>query len=355
MTGGGVGKSRCGKTVAVGMSGGVDSSVALQMLYDQGFKVFGVTARMTVEFSRCCATDDIERAREQCEQLGVSHQVIDVSETFKERVIDTFMGEYLQGRTPSPCVICNRSIKFGELLEASLTLGADYLATGHYARIAPGPALLRGKDLHKDQSYFLAHLTAHQLNHTLFPLGELTKPEVQQFALDQGIAARKSRESQELCFVTEGTHGDYIDLRSFVTRGAGDIVTLDGAVVGQHRGIHHYTVGQRKGLGVALGRPVYVVRLEAEANRVVIGDVDDVAGRRMTVSAMHWIADDPPESTAGCGCQVRYKHAPAPCDFEDIGDGRIEITFSEPQFALTPGQLAVIYRGDEVLGGGWIE
>ena len=343
------------ETVAVGMSGGVDSSVALALLREQGLNVFGVTARMTVEYSRCCATDDVERARAQCEEIGVPHHVVDVCETFKEQVIDSFMTEYLQGRTPSPCVLCNQTVKFGELLDRALELGADRLATGHYARLGPGPVLMRGRDPAKDQSYFLAHLTAAQLGRTLFPLGEMTKPEVQAYAARHGVAARNSKESQELCFVTEGTHGEYIDLRSFATQGAGEIVTADGTVVGQHRGIHHYTIGQRKGLGIALGHPVYVIRLDAARNQVVVGEVADAQGQRMTVSGVHWIGGHWPDAAQGCACQVRYKHTPAPCAVENLGQGRMGVQFAEAQFALTPGQLAVIYRGEQVLGCGWIE
>ena len=342
-----------GSVVAVGMSGGVDSSVAVALLVRQGYRVFGVTAKMTQEYSRCCADEDICRAAKMCEQLGIEHHVIDVCDAFQSHVIDGFMDSYLSGQTPSPCVVCNREIKFGSLLRESMALGADYLATGHYVRLQEVDgqfALRRGVDAAKDQSYFLARVGQEQLKHVLFPLGEYRKREVSQLAADFDLEARKSRESQELCFVTEGTHGDWIDLRSFDTRGPGDIVDATGKVLGQHRGIHHYTIGQRKGLGVAVGHPVYVINIDAATNRIVLGEREQSLRRELNLRDVRWVGERP----ASLLCQVRYNHRAAACSIVSESDDTLSAIFEEPQFAITPGQLAVFYDDDVVVGSGWI-
>jgi tRNA-specific 2-thiouridylase len=339
--------------VAVGMSGGVDSAVAAALLVEQGYRVFGVTAKMTQEYSRCCADEDICRAAKMCAQLGVEHHVIDVCDAFQSSVIDGFMESYLSGQTPSPCVTCNREIKFGALLTQAMELGAETLATGHYVRLsegADGPRLRRGVDAGKDQSYFLARLGREQLRHTRFPLGELQKRQVSQLAADFDLEARKSRESQELCFVTQGTHGEWIDLRSFDTQGPGDIVDGDGNIIGQHRGIHHYTIGQRKGLGVAVGRPVYVIAIDAEQNRIVLGEREQTLRRSFRLRDVSWSGDRPDALL----CQVRYNHRAAPCTISSEEGDTLSGEFAEPQFAITPGQLAVFYDDDCVVGSGWI-
>jgi len=339
--------------VAVGMSGGVDSAVAAALLVKQGYRVFGVTAKMTREYSRCCADEDICRAANMCTQLGIEHHVIDVCDAFESHVINGFMDSYLSGQTPSPCVVCNREIKFGSLLDESMALGADRLATGHYVRLVEQDShlfLRRGVDAGKDQSYFLARLNQQQLQHTLFPLGDLRKREVSQLAADFDLEARKSRESQELCFVTQGTHGEWIDLRSFDTQGPGDIVDCEGNVLGQHRGIHHYTIGQRKGLGVAVGHPVYVVEIDAAANRIVLGERDQSLRSAFKARDVLWTG----ERSSPLLCQVRYNHRAALCRLEPGEAETLSVTFDEPQFAITPGQLAVFYEQDTVAGSGWI-
>jgi tRNA-uridine 2-sulfurtransferase len=345
-------------TIAVAMSGGVDSSVAAWLLHEQGFRVFGVTARMTQEYSRCCADEDVERAARMARQLGIEHHVVEVTGDFKGRVIEYFIAEYLAGRTPSPCVVCNREIKFGVLFDRAVELGATRLATGHYARLVPGPGgpgLARGVDRRKDQSYFLARLTAAQLARTVFPLGAMRKSDVVRYAQEHQLPARESRESQDICFVTEGTHGDYIDLRSFHTRGPGDIVDETGRKIGEHRGIHCYTVGQRKGLGIATGKPMYVVGIDAEKNLVRVGEKPEVMRREMAVTDPTWIAGAASGAEFTALCQVRYNHEAAPCRVTTSPDGTLHVEFDEPQFAITPGQLAAFYEGDQVLGGGWIE
>jgi len=245
---------------------GVDSSVAAALLQEQGHEVIGVTALLCGGASRCCSDEDVSRAREVAAQLGIPHHTLDLGAAFEQVIVAPFIAEYLAGRTPSPCPRCNRLIKFGLLLEQSLSLGADCLATGHYARVTQddrGWHLRRGLDPRKDQSYFLSLLTQAQLARSVFPLGGMQKAEVVRIARQRNLAARRSKESQELCFVEEGGHGAWIDVRSFDTRGPGDIVDMAGRKVGEHRGIHYYTIGQRRGLGVAAGTPVYVVALDA--------------------------------------------------------------------------------------------
>ena len=347
----------CG-AVAVAMSGGVDSSVAAALLKEQGYELFGVTARMTVEHSRCCSNEDTLRAERVAHKLGIAHHVVDVCVPFAEHVIDYFMVEYLAGRTPSPCVVCNRTIKFGVLLDQARALGAAVLATGHYARIGRSDdkcCLERGVDRAKDQSYFLARLSEGQLARTLLPLGAMCKSDVVRYAADNGLATRDSRESQELCFVTHGTHGEYIDLRSFDTRGPGEIIDISGKTVGRHRGIHHYTVGQRKGLGIALGRPVYVSAIDPARNTITVADRDDVLRRDMIVSKPVWTTGTAPGPQFNSTCQIRYNHRAAACRVTVGQQGTLAVQFEKPQFAVTPGQLAVFYDGDRVLGGGWIE
>jgi len=341
------------------MSGGVDSCVAAALLREQGCDVIGVTAVMSGEQSRCCSEEDVRTAQRVTDQLGIAHHVVDVREPFERLIIDYFVSECVSGRTPSPCARCNSLIKFGILMKAARDLGAGRLATGHYARVRRNedgfPELLRGVDHAKDQSYFLSGLASGQLEQCVFPLGESVKEAITRYARSKDLACRASKESQELCFISEVDHGAWIDVRSFDTKGPGDIVDTDGRKVGEHRGIHHYTVGQRRGLGLAVGRPLYVAALDAERNVVVVGDRTEAFGTSMRVKEINWICGDPPASPFRADTQIRYNHKAAASDISLLDDGAALVRFDEPQFALTPGQVAAFYDGDRVIAGGWID
>jgi tRNA-uridine 2-sulfurtransferase len=347
-----------GATVAVGLSGGIDSAVAAASLVSDGFRVIGLTARMTAAVSRCCSDADTLRAAQVCDRLGIPHHIVDVGDAFARHVVAYFGDTYVAGETPSPCVVCNREIKFGALLRQAQSMGAAALATGHYVRKADAggghPALLRGVDATKDQSYFLACLTTDQLRAAVFPLGGRYKADILRCAATRGLVARPGRESQDLCFVTEGTHGAWLDLRRLVTPPPGEMVDSDGHVVGRHVGLHHYTIGQRRGLGIALGYPAYVIRIEAAANRVVVGPHEAALASRMYVRDMAWQAVMVSGRAFRCAVQIRYNHAAAPAAVAWMGATGMEVVFDAPQFAIAPGQLAAFYDGDRVLGAGWI-
>jgi len=346
------------ETIAVAMSGGVDSAAALYLAKQMAGRVFGITAIMTSEESRCCSSSEVESAARVAKQLGVEHHVVEVKETFSREVIDYFCYEYVAGQTPSPCVMCNRYIKFGELAEKAQALGADKIATGHYARACCGGGdalgLYRGLDVRKDQSYFLAMLDQKQLERACFPVGELTKDKVRELVREADLKVNARGESQEVCFVTEGTHGTWIDLRRLNTGGPGDIVDMAGRRLGRHTGIHHYTVGQRRGLGVASDRRLFVVSINRESNEVVLGDRQDAEVTGMSVSGLSWISGGAGGSAFECEVQVRYAQKAAACSVSLLDGGRADVRFAEVQFGVAPGQLAVFFDGEKVLGGGWI-
>ncbi|MBP7829023.1 MAG: tRNA 2-thiouridine(34) synthase MnmA [Kiritimatiellae bacterium] len=342
--------------VAVGMSGGVDSSVAAALLAEQGHEVVGLTAHLWREGSRCCSLDDARRARQIADFLDIPHYLLNALGFFGERIVAPFVQEYAEGRTPSPCVRCNEVVKFGLLLREALALGCTHLATGHYARLArreDGWHLSRGRDRKKDQSYFLHRLDASQLAHSLFPLGDLTKPEVADIARAKKLPVIHDSESQDLCFVTEGGYAEFIEKRRPHLHQPGPITDTAGRVLGQHEGHYHFTIGQREGLAVAAAQRLYVKELHADTNTVIVAPLEETLKPGCQVEDVHWIRPAP-AGAIECEVQLRYRHAGARATVRPTKPGGAQVDFTEPQFAVTPGQAAVFYDGDDVLGGGWI-
>jgi tRNA-specific 2-thiouridylase len=365
-----------GSLIVAALSGGVDSATAAAMLVDAGHRVVGVTMRLydargtTAAAGRCCGPRDIEDARQVCSHLGIPFYVFDFSEDFRHRVIDDFVDSYLAGHTPNPCVRCNQHIKFTPLLRRARALGADVVATGHYARIEAsdgGPVLRRGRDPGKDQSYFLFSMPAHELGAIWFPLGDLDKDEVRERARRYQLPNADKPESQEICFVPDGDYGGFVEAAALArgrpVPGSGDIVR-DGAVVGRHRGVHRYTIGQRRGLGdVGGGAPVYVTALDRERNRVVGGGRADAARGEIAVGDVRWLGPRPVGPLRAL-VQVRHRARPVEAELAPAndhgGDGSaggdaVSVRFLGAPLVCAPGQAAVFYDGDTVLGGGWIQ
>ena len=346
--------------VVVGMSGGVDSSLAAALLVEQGCEVIGVTMHLAGSGSRCCSLDDADDARRVAEQLGIRFYVANYTREFHDEVMLPFADAYLAGRTPLPCATCNSRFKFDHLLARARALGASEVATGHYARIGLDPAsgrrtLCAARDLAKDQSYFLFGLGPAQLACARFPLGELSKREVRERARALGLATADKPESQELCFVPDGdTAGAVERLRPARLPGAGEIADETGAVLGRHAGIHRYTVGQRRGIGIAGSQPLYVTAIDAPRNRVIVGGAPALTARGADVERVSWIAGEAPAGPFEARVRIRHRHEGAPARVEPGVDGAVRIAFHEPVRALAPGQAAVFYAGDRVLGGGWI-
>jgi tRNA-specific 2-thiouridylase len=365
------------KTIAVAMSGGVDSSTVAAMLRAEGHRVIGLTMQLwnqrrlaghtgmpeTVQ-GRCCSLDDVYDARRVAETLGIPYYVVNHEDRFERDVVRPFVEEYLSGRTPIPCSLCNNHLKFDQLLIVAQQIGADALATGHYARVefdqACGRWLLkRPADRSKDQTYFLFGLTQEQLSRTLFPLGEMTKPEVRDLARHHGLALAEKPDSQEICFVPGGDYKNFLDAY-LAEQGhalpdtAGELVTTDGNVIGEHGGIHHFTVGQRKGLGVATGSPLYVIQIKGDTRQVVVGNQEDLYCKTMRVKKINLISVADLSEPMRVQVKIRHRHDPASAQLEVSGADEMTITFDQPQRAVTPGQAAVFYDGDVVVGGGWI-
>jgi len=362
-------KPTSGQTVVVALSGGVDSAATAALLIEQGYRVIGITMRLynakgtTASIGgRCCGPRDMEDARRICEHLDIPFYVVDFGEDFSRTVVDDFVDSYLEGDTPNPCIKCNQYIKFTPLLKRARALGADIVATGHYARIdevSPGQfRLRRGVDANKDQSYFLFSMPDEHLASVWFPLGGMSKSEVRQLAAAANLPNAKKPESQEICFVPDGDYAGFVERRAnklgLAQPPAGDIVDTSGNVVGKHRGIHHYTVGQRKGLGDVgsiAGAPVYVSRVDGKKNLVVVGAKADAARTTVTVRDLRWLSPEP--KTVEALVQIRHRAAPHPARVSvDGGVARVE--FLGGPVVVSPGQAAVFYDDDTVLGGGWV-
>ena len=349
------------KRVVAAMSGGVDSSIAAALLKEQGYEVTGITMCFNLAESKgkkpsCCGLEGIEDARRVCHKLGIRHYVMNLGKDFSREVIQDFLREYQAGRTPNPCVRCNRFIKFGILLKKTLNLGAQFLATGHYARIVntPGGYLLKkARDLKKDQSYFLYRLDQQQLKHIIFPLGNLTKSRVREIAADLGLSVARKQDSQEICFLPEGKYGDLVKAKSPESIKPGGLVDKDGNILGTHRGIPFYTIGQRQGLGIAKGYPLYVTQINAKDNRIIIGRRQDACKTEFLVEEPHFLSK-PFKKNVEIKVRIRYNHKESLASVSRV-QGKLKVSFRKPQFAITPGQSAVFYDRDTVLAGGIIE
>lgn len=372
-------------TIAVAMSGGVDSSTVAAILNERGQSIVGLTMQLWNQRRlpelqgggprqhRCCSLDDVYDARRVAEHLSIPFYVINFERAFEQTVVRPFVEDYLAGRTPIPCTRCNNDVKFEQLLATARQIGATKIATGHYARVRHNAEtnrheLLRAVDDTKDQTYFLFGLTQDQLARAEFPLGEMTKQEVRDMARRLAVPVAEKPESQEICFVPSGSYVRFIEsyLKEQGSTGgnddggmklgdSGEIVTTSGEVLGRHNGLHNYTVGQRSGLGIAVGRPVYVVALDREKNRLIVGDDAELRSSTCEVRNINWIPFEAPDAPIHARVRIRNRHQPAEAEITSLAPTTARITFTEPQRAITPGQAAVFYAGDRVLGGGWIK
>jgi tRNA-specific 2-thiouridylase len=383
--------------IVLAMSGGVDSSVAAHLLREAGHDVIGVFMRHGEEAQEACAADgppgfqlpifnsradhkqgccsasDAEDARRVADRLDIPFYALNLQAEFRQ-IIDYFIAEYTRGRTPNPCVQCNNWLKFGKLFDYADSVGAEFVATGHYARLSSrptpcavndqrhtecacyddAPALLRGIDDGKDQSYVLFGIHRRLLSRMLLPVGNYRKPQIRELAAKIGLRVAEKKDSQEICFVTSGKHDEFVRQRRRDVDMSGQIVTTDGRVVGAHSGIERFTIGQRKGLGVAMGEPYFVVRIEPEIRQVVIGKQEDLARGELTAASCNWLVD-PPEGEFACEAKIRYNSPPAAATAEVLPHDRLRVNFAQPRHGVAPGQAVVVYAGDRVLGGGWIE
>ncbi len=353
--------------VVVGMSGGVDSSVAAYLLKEQGYDVIGVTMQIwedeeqqrTEENGGCCGLSAVDDARRVADRLEIPYYVMNFKQEFQEKVVDYFVEEYLAGRTPNPCIACNRYVKWESLLKRSMEIGADYIATGHYARITKLPngrfAIRNSVTARKDQTYALYNLTQFQLAHTLMPIGEYEKDQVRRIAQEAGLPVAAKPDSQDICFVPDGDYAAFLKKKAGERMpGEGDFVTRDGTVLGKHKGITHYTIGQRKGLGLSMGEPVFVSELRPKTNQVVVGEEPQVFKKELLCDHLNFMGMEDLEEPRRVWAKVRYAHKGQWCRIERQGRDLIRAEFEEPVRAITPGQAVVFYEGEYVLGGGII-
>ena len=364
-------------TIAVAMSGGVDSSAVAALLHAQGHELIGLTLQLwnqrrlagregmpeSVQ-GRCCSIDDVYDARRVAEHLGIPYYLVNAQERFEDEVVRPFVAEYLAGRTPIPCTLCNNHLKFDQLLVTARQIGADRIATGHYARNRFDAerdrwVLSRPADKSKDQTYFLFGLTQEQLSRTMFPLGEMQKPAVREMAADHGLELAQKPDSQEICFIPGGSYSQF--LKAYLDEqgrelpdSSGELVAPSGEVLGHHEGIHGFTVGQRKGLGLSSPAPLYVLNIHPDSHAVEVGTDDQLYTRTLTADRLNWVSIPEPAEPIRVAIKIRHRHEPAAATLRVTADDRIEAEFDEPQRAITPGQSAVFYQEDEVAGGGWI-
>jgi tRNA-specific 2-thiouridylase len=364
--------------IAVAMSGGVDSSTVAALLHTQGEPIVGLTMQLWNQRrlagapgmapsarGRCCSLDDVQDARRVAEQLGIPYYVVNFEERFEREVVQVFMAEYRAGRTPVPCSLCNSQVKFDSLLTTARQIGAEAVATGHYARVQYDASrgcfeLLRAMDTAKDQTFFLWGLSQEQLAAARFPLGTMSKPEVRAQAAALGLSVADKPDSHEICFVPGDNYGDFLSAYASeqgetVTASGGEMVMGDGRVVGRHQGVEHFTVGQRKGLGLATGDPLYVIQVRADTQQVVVGSASDLMARRLEASGCNWITGAAPAGAVRVEARIRHRHTPAAAWAEPRPGHRLHVEFDEAQRAITPGQAVVLYQGDNVIGGAWID
>jgi tRNA-specific 2-thiouridylase len=364
-------------TIAVAMSGGVDSSAVAALLHAQGHPLVGLTLQLwnqrrlagregmpeSVQ-GRCCSIDDVYDARHVAEHLNIPYYLVNAQDRFEAEVVRPFVAEYLAGRTPIPCTLCNNHLKFDQLLLTARQIGAERIATGHYARNHFDPIrnrwiLSRPADKSKDQTYFLFGLTQSQLSRTLFPLGEMQKPAVREMAADHGLDLAQKPDSQEICFIPGGSYSQFLkayldEQNEPLPDSSGELVSTNGETIGHHEGIHGFTVGQRKGLGISSPDPLYVLKIHPDSHKVEVGSDDQLLSTRLTANRLNWVSIPEPAEPIRVSIKIRHRHDPAPATLRVISADLVEATFDTPQRAITPGQSAVFYQADEVAGGGWI-
>lgn len=349
------------KRIVVAMSGGVDSATTAVLLKEQGFDVIGVTMQLWDYGDAeggCCSVDDVRDARRVAEQIGIKHYVVNYMDKFREFIVTDFISKYMDGRTPSPCVLCNEHMKFDFLMRRALELGADHMATGHYARIGYDVAtgnyyLHKAVDVNKDQSYFLFTLKQNELSKILFPLGNMTKDKVREIAYKHDLKVARKPDSQGVCFITGNTYKEFLKSQMDSSNKIGEIVDTDGNTVGYHEGIFSYTVGQRRGLGISKGKPLYVVELDTMNNRVIVGSENEIYSNTLSVNNLSWVSNVQAE-VLSVSAKIRYRHRENEAVVQLRESDEAIVKFSEPQRAITPGQAIVFYDNDMVIGGGWI-